>query len=58
MKRVKNALVYGVLLIYTAFVFFPILTILITSFVPSSELAVSKEFIWWPETGYTLEFFC
>ena len=55
MKRVKNALVYGVLLIYTAFVFFPILTILITSFVPSSELAVSKEFIWWPETGFTLE---
>lgn len=55
MKRVKNMLCYAVLLSYTAFVFFPILTILITSFVPSAELAVSKEFIWWPESGFTLE---
>lgn len=55
MKKWQNTLVYAVLLIYTAFVFFPILTILITSFVPSTELAVSKEFIWWPESGFTLE---
>ena len=55
MKRVKNVLCYAALLVYTAFVFFPILTILITSFVPSSELAVSKEFIWLPESGFTLE---
>lgn len=46
---------YIVLLVYTAFVFFPILTILITSFVPSTELAVSKEFVWLPEQGFTLE---
>lgn len=55
MKRAKNVLTYLILLLYTAFIFFPILTILITSFVPSSELAVSKEFIWWPKTGFTLE---
>lgn len=55
MKRTQKIVTYLVLGIYTAFVFFPILTILITSFVPSEELAVSKEFIWWPESGFTLE---
>lgn len=55
MKRTQKIFTYLVLGIYTAFVFFPILTILITSFVPSEELAVSKEFIWWPESGFTLE---
>ena len=37
------------LIVYTLFLFFPIITILLTSFVPSNELATSKEFVWWPE---------
>lgn len=52
---IGDILTYIVLLVYTVFVFFPILTILITSFVPSTELAVSKEFVWLPEQGFTLE---
>ena len=38
-----------ILIVYTVFLFFPIATILLTSFVPSSELATSKDFIWQPE---------
>lgn len=44
-----KVLVYVALITYTIFLFFPIMTVLITSFVPSSELATSKEFIWWSE---------
>ena len=43
-----------VLIAYTVFLFFPIATIFLTSFVPSNELATSKEFIWWPE-NFTLD---
>ena len=43
-----------ILIIYTVFLFFPIATILLTSFVPSSELATSKNFIWQPE-HFTLD---
>lgn len=39
-------LVYFVLIFYTLFLFFPIVTVLITSFVPSEELATSVDFIW------------
>ena len=35
--------------IYTVFLFFPIATVLITSFTPTEELASSIDFIWWPE---------
>ena len=42
-------LVFAALILYTVFLFFPIATILLTSFVPSSELAVSSDFIWMPE---------
>lgn len=44
-----KVLVYVALITYTIFLFFPIMTVLITSFVPSSELATSREFIWWSE---------
>ena len=37
------------LILYTAFLFFPIVTVLITSFTPSEELAGTTEFVWWPE---------
>lgn len=40
-------LTYAVLLLYTMFLFFPIMTVLLTSFIPSTELATSKDFIWW-----------
>ena len=36
-----------ILILYTLFLFFPIVTILLTSFVPSDELATSTGFIWW-----------
>ena len=51
----KKKLTFGrllllvILIVYTVFLFFPIATILLTSFVPSSELATSKDFIWRPE---------
>lgn len=46
--------ILAVLVGYTVFLFFPIATILLTSFVPSNELAVSTDFIWWPE-NFTLD---
>ena len=46
---VGKVLVYVALITYTIFLFFPIMTVLITSFVPSSELATGKEFIWWSD---------
>ena len=56
----KKKLTFGrllllvILIVYTVFLFFPIATILLTSFVPSSELATSTEFIWRPEQ-FTLD---
>ena len=47
-------LILAILVGYTVFLFFPIATILLTSFVPSNELAVSTDFIWWPE-NFTLD---
>lgn len=41
------------LLLYTVFLFFPIITVLLTSFVPTNELATSTEFIWWSENPTT-----
>ena len=37
------------LLLYTVFLFFPIVTVLITSFTSTEELASTTDFIWWPE---------
>ncbi len=42
-------LLYAALIVYTVFLFFPIATVLITSFIPSEELAVSKGFVWWSD---------
>lgn len=47
-------LILAVLIVYTIFLFFPIATVLLTSFVPSDELATSTDFIWWPKE-FTLE---
>ena len=44
-----RVLIFAVLLLYTAFLFFPIITILLTSFIPSEELATGTKFIWWSE---------
>lgn len=59
MKNTKKisagrTLVYIVLIGYTAFLFFPIMTVLFTSIVPSAELATSKEFVWW-SSNFTLD---
>ncbi len=39
-------LLYLVLIVYTVFLFFPIATVLVTSFVPTEELATSTGFVW------------
>ena len=49
-----RTLVFAVLILYTVFLFFPIFTILLTSFVPSNELATSTDFIWWSD-NFTLD---
>ena len=46
--------VFLVLSIYAVLLFFPIATVLITSFTPSEELAGTMDFIWWPE-NFTLD---
>ena len=48
---IGRILVYIVLIAYTIFLFFPIITVLITSFIPTEELATSSEFIWWSENA-------
>ena len=47
-------LIFAVLILYTVFLFFPIITILLTSFVPSNELATSTDFVWWSD-NFTLD---
>lgn len=48
-KRISmgKILIYIVLITYTVFLFFPIMTVFLTSFIPTTELATGKEFIWW-----------
>ena len=50
-KKVSAArvLIVAALILYTIFLFFPIITILLTSFVPSNELATNTGFVWWPK---------
>ena len=54
-KTMKKKLSLGKILIvialvvYALFLFFPMATILITSLIPSEELASSTDFIWWSE---------
>ena len=42
-------LLFVLLTVYTLFLFFPIITIFITSLVPSEELSTSISFIWWSD---------
>ena len=55
MKIMKKKLTFGRVLIvaalvaYTVFLLFPLITVLITSFIPSEELASSTTFLWWSE---------
>lgn len=48
MKKISfgRIMVYVVLIIYTLFLFFPIITVVLTSFIPSDELATSTGFVW------------
>jgi multiple sugar transport system permease protein len=46
---VARVLIVAALILYTVFLFFPIITILLTSFVPSNELATNTGFVWWPK---------
>ena len=43
---IGKAILLAALIVYTAFLFFPIITVLLTSFVPSDELATATDFIW------------
>lgn len=56
MKKLSfgKILIIAVLVVYTIFLFFPITTILLTSFVPSEELATSTDFTWWSD-NFSLE---
>ena len=38
---------YVVLIVYTLFLFLPFASVLVTSFIPSSELATADSFTWW-----------
>ena len=51
-----KVLVFLVLSIYAVLLFFPIVTVVITSFTPTEELASTTEFIWWPK-NFTLDAF-
>ena len=44
---IGRILVYIALVMYAVFLFFPIATIFVTSFVPTEELASSTKFTWW-----------
>lgn len=46
---IGRMLILAVLLVYTVFLFFPIITILITSFTPGEELIANKDFVWWSQ---------
>lgn len=50
-KRISPGmiLVYIALIAYTIFLFMPMVTVLITSLIPSKELAVRDGFIWWSD---------
>ena len=51
-----KVLVFLVLSIYAVLLFFPIVTVVITSFTPTEELAGTTEFIWWPK-NFTFDAF-
>lgn len=44
-------MIYVVMIVYTLFLFFPIMTVLLTSFVPTEELATSTDFIWFSKNA-------
>ena len=44
-----RVLIFVAMVAYALFLFFPIITILITSLIPSEELASSTKFIWWSD---------
>lgn len=54
-QKMKKKLSFGklllviVLALYTVFLFFPIITILITSLIPTEELTSAEGFVWWSE---------
>ena len=48
-RSLGRTLIYVALVAYTLFLFFPMITILITSLIPSEELASSTDFIWWSD---------
>ena len=49
-----KVLVVLVLSLYAVLLFFPIVTVVITSFTPTEELASTIDFIWWPK-NFTLD---
>lgn len=53
MKKITfgRVVLFLILVLYTIFLFFPIITVLLTSFIPSEELAGAKTFVWWSENA-------
>jgi multiple sugar transport system permease protein len=48
---IGRVVLFLALILYTIFLFFPIITVLLTSFIPSEELASAKTFIWWSKNA-------
>ena len=48
---IGRVVLFLALILYTIFLFFPIITVLLTSFIPSEELARAKTFIWWSKNA-------
>lgn len=48
---VGKIMIYVVMIVYTLFLFFPIMTVVLTSFVPTEELATSTDFIWFSKNA-------
>ena len=49
MKKITfgRVVLFLTLILYTVFLFLPIVTVLITSFIPSEELVSAEKFVWW-----------
>ena len=50
---VKKVICYTLLVLYTVWLFFPMLTIFITSFTPAEQIVTSESFVWLPK--FTIE---
>lgn len=48
---IGTILTYAVLLVYTLFLFLPFASVVVTSFLPTAEIATAKTFLWWSKNA-------